>query len=125
MASINLYFAWCWITLGFVSGTLLGIFFYDAEWLGGYGSWRRRMLRLGHIAFIGTGLLNLAFVFTLRELDIHGDAQPTSALFLVGAATMPTICFLSAWKDGFRNLFFIPVISLIAASISLIVSGLL
>jgi hypothetical protein len=29
--------------------------------------------------------------------------------FIVGAATMPTVCFLSAWRKPFRHLFFVPV----------------
>ena len=38
---------------------------------------------------------------------------------------MPLVCFLSAWRDGFRYLFPIPVASLIGAGLSLIVQGLL
>jgi hypothetical protein len=120
---LNLWFGWLWIMVGLLSGTMMGLFFYDSNWLGGYSSWRRRMVRLGHISFLGTGLLNLAAAFT-------GAAQPDklwpawlSALFVLGALTMPTVCFLSAWRDGWRQLFFIPVASLLLAVLGMIVQG--
>ena len=32
--------------------------------MGGYGSFRRRLARLGHISFFGLGFLNLLLAFT-------------------------------------------------------------
>jgi hypothetical protein len=125
MSHVNLYLGWIWITAGFISGAIIGLFFYDRDWLGGYDSWRRRMVRLGHISFLGTGLLNLAFEFTLALREGASPPPLASWLFVTGAVTMPLVCFLSAWRDGFRRLFPIPVASLIGASLSLIVQGLL
>jgi hypothetical protein len=119
---VNLYFAWIWILLGLISGTAIGMFFYDRDWLGGYQSWRRRMLRLGHIAFLGTGLLNVAFVLTARHMEWHARVDVAAALFLLGAASMPTVCFLSAWRDSLRRLFFVPVLSLIGAVAAMLFS---
>ena len=42
----NLFLAWLWILLGFVTGMVLGLFFHHENWLGGYGSFKRRMYRL-------------------------------------------------------------------------------
>jgi hypothetical protein len=124
MSDVNLTFGWVWIVCGFASGAVLGLFFYDPDWLGGYGSWRRRMVRLGHISFIGTGLLNVAFALTLSLSE--SPAPPIAVwLFVVGAVTMPLVCFLSAWRDGLRHLFPIPVASLIGAGLSLIFQVLL
>ena len=125
MLDVNLWFGWIWITVGFVSGAAVGVYFYDPHWLGGYSSWRRRMVRLAHISFLGTGLLNLAFVFTVATRKGDSPAEVTSWLFLAGAITMPLVCFLAAWKVGFRHLFFIPVGCLIAATTTLIVLGVL
>jgi hypothetical protein len=124
MSQINLCLGWVWITAGFASGAIIGMFFYDRDWLGGYDSWRRRMVRLGHISFLGTGLLNLAFVFTLTLRAVQSPLPTASWLFVVGALTMPLVCFLSAWRDGFRYLFPIPVASLIGAGLSVVVQGL-
>jgi len=117
---INLWFGWIWITVGLISGTIVGIFFHDPNWLGGYASWRRRMVRLGHISFLGTGLLNLGFASTVANMPHVSPLRFTAWLFIAGAVTMPVVCFLSAWREPFRYLFVIPVASLIGASASLI-----
>jgi hypothetical protein len=113
---INLHAAWVGILLGFVAGAVTGIFFHGEAWLGGYGSWRRRMLRLAHISFFGIAFINLAFFFSVSFLGMKGATVLPSRLFVVGAATMPAICYLSAFKKSFRHLFFIPVLSLIAGA---------
>jgi hypothetical protein len=111
----NLYAAWIGILLGCLSGSILGLFFHRDHWLGGYGSWRRRMLRLGHISFFGLGFINLAYALTMKSLGMSGPSS-ASVLLLFGAAAMPAVCFLSAAREGFRRLFFIPVLSLLAAT---------
>jgi hypothetical protein len=116
----NLCFGWIWILIGLLSGAIIGVFFHDAEWLGGYSSWRRRLVRLGHISFLGTGLLNLAFAFTVALRPDISSSQLASWLFLMGAVAMPTVCFLSAWKELFRILFVIPVASLIGAGVMMV-----
>jgi len=113
MEIANLYAAWIGIFLGFVAGAVLGLFFHNAEWLGGYASWTRRMLRLGHISFFGLAFINLAFVLSVSYLRITDVSPVASVLLIVGAVTMPLVCFLSAFIKPFRHLFFIPVSSLI------------
>jgi hypothetical protein len=125
MASFHLHFAWVWILVGLVAGTLLGMFFHDEAWLGGYASWRRRMLRLGHVSFLGTGLLNFAFAISVDHVGLEAPPSLSAVLFVLGAVTMPLVCFLSAWRKGFRNLFFVPVLSLIVATGDLLFRGLL
>jgi hypothetical protein len=124
MVLINFCVGWLGILAGLAAGTLLGLFFHNEGWLEGYGSWQRRMLRLGHVALVGTGLLNLVFALSVDYLDLGSPPCLASVLFLVGAATMPAICFLSAWRQPFRHLFFIPVVSLVVASGDFIFHGL-
>jgi hypothetical protein len=111
----NLYAAWIGFLLGAIAGTIVGLFFHDENWLSGYNSWSRRMVRLGHIAFFGIGFLNLSFVLSVRALNIDSGIILPSCLFVIGAVMMPLICYLSAWRKGFRHLFFIPASSLMAA----------
>ncbi len=116
MPIYNLYFAWCWILIGLLTGTVQGLFFHHETWLGGYGSWERRMTRLGHVAFFGTGVLNLCFAATVILLDLEWTLLwLISSLLILGAVTMSGTCYLSAWHKPLRHLFFIPVLSLIAA----------
>jgi hypothetical protein len=124
MHDTNFHAAWLWILAGLLTGTAIGLFFHDPDWMGGYASWRRRMMRLGHISFFGTGFLNLAFVLSAEHLHLSKPPPVASAGFLLGAISMPLICFLSAWRPLFRRLFFIPVASLIVATCDFLVQGL-
>src|SRR5579862_3583437 len=93
----NLFLAWLWILLGFVTGMGLGLFFHHENWLGGYASFKRRMYRLGHISFFGLGAVNLLFWLTLQNISrpelLVGVA---SWAFIVGAVTMPVCCVIMA-----------------------------
>lgn len=114
MAIVNLYAAWLSMLLGAVAGALQGLYFRNEEWLGGYGSWPRRMMRLGHVSFFGLGLLNLSFALTAKTLGLGEGVALPSALLLVGLVTMPLVCYLSAVRDVLRHLFFVPVLSVLA-----------
>lgn len=116
MMHTNVLFAWCWILCGLISGAGIGLCFHREEWLGGYHSWRRRLVRLGHISFLGTGLLNLGFGLCVVVFQVSPQPRVASAAFIVGAVTMPLVCFLSAWDERLRHLFVVPVASLLLAT---------
>lgn len=104
---------------GVLSGSLIGLFFHRQDWLGGYGSFRRRMVRLGHISFFGLGFINLMFVFSVMLVPILAPYLEVASLsLLLGAVTMPLCCFLSAWQEKFRHLFPIPVMSVLVGIVS-------
>ena len=103
---INITAAWIGFALGCVSGAIPGLFFHKQDWLGGYTSWPRRLIRLAHISFFGIGLLNLGMGLTGQMLGVESSAA--SVLMIVGAVAMPTVCYASAFKPLFRHLFFIP-----------------
>ncbi len=124
LETITLFAAWLGILLGFGVGAVLGIFFHREDWLGGYSSWPRRMLRLGHISLFGIALMNLAFVFTVKSLNLQNIFFP-STLFVIAAITMPLCCFFSAFKPVARHFFFIPVSALILGSVWVIYWGFL
>ncbi len=111
--TLNLMAAWIGFLLGAVSGAIPGLFFHKQDWLGGYNSWPRRLIRLGHISFFGIGFLNMAYAITAY---ITATASPVaSALFLVAAVFMPLLCYLSAFWPRFRHFFFIPAGSVLLA----------
>lgn len=107
---------WIGICVGCFAGAVQGLFFHGENWLGGYNSWARRMLRLGHISLVGLGLLNLAFALSMTALGITVGTLWPWRLLLAGAVSMPLLCYLSAFKSDFRHLFFIPALSVIAAA---------
>src|SRR6266496_6664073 len=112
----NLVVAWLWILLGFVTGMLLGLFFHREGWLGGYGSFKRRMYRLAHISFFGLGAVNLFFWLTAR---IYFGTLPATASWalVVGAMTMPLCSVLLAHFPKLHLIFAVPVLSLIAGGV--------
>ena len=124
MIALNLWAAWIGILAGMVSGAAFGIFFHDESWLGGYDSWPRRLMRLGHISFFGVAFLNLAFAVTLRLTGDVSGARAASWLLIAGAVLMPTVCGLAAWRKPLRHLFFLPVLSLLGAAVAMIHGGL-
>lgn len=109
---VNLHLGWLSILAGFVAGAVPGLFFWREDWLGGYGSWRRRMMRLAHISFFGLGFVNLAFALTTLQLGLATTAGPlrwASGLLVAGNAAMPATCYLAAWRLPLRHLFVLPV----------------
>ena len=120
MAEVHLAATWIGVLAGMLAGAALGLFFHGEGWLGGYGSWRRRLLRLGHVSLFGIALLNLAFALPARAGGWAAAPPPgsgaASALWVAGAVLMPTVCALAAWRKPLRHLFVLPVGSLVGAA---------
>jgi hypothetical protein len=110
----NETFGWLWILAGTVSGLLLGMRFQREDWMGGYGSLRRRLVRLGHISFFGLGILNILFALGSARVRLPPTWLGTASCSLIlGGVTMPLCCALMAWRPGFRPAFAVPVLSLV------------
>ena len=115
---INLLLAWLWIVLGFVSGMVLGMFFRGENWLGGYGSFKRRMYRLSHISFFGLGTVNLLFWLTVHSLLPAGQGVVIASwAFIIGALAMPVCCVVIASFPKAHLVFSVPVVSLIVGGV--------
>jgi hypothetical protein len=115
-------FGWWLILSGFVTGAILGIWFHKSEFLGGYASFRRRLLRLGHVAQAALGIINIVWASFVGSAG--GTALSAASWgLLIGGVTMPLVCFLTAWREGFRHLFFIPVLSLGTAVLLTAIQG--
>jgi len=112
METFNLLAAWIGIFCGFIAGALEGLFFYREDWRGGYAAWRRRLTRLAHISFFGIGFINLGYALSIRTFALPATFW-SSRLLVMGAISMPLVCYLAAWKQPIRHLFFIPVVSLV------------
>jgi len=122
MGMLNLTLGWLLISVGFATGLLLGLGFHKAGFLGGYDSLRRRMVRLGHIACVMLGVLNILYFLTGQHAELSDfERAGVTWTFVVGAVAMPLVCWLTAWRTPFRHLFFIPVASLLYAGITLTV----
>lgn len=110
----HLLTGWLSMIAGALSGAAIGLFFHREDWLGGYGSFRRRMLRLGHIAFFGLGILNVLFALSINARPLASHLALASTGFWLAALTMPACCFLTAWRASLRHVFPVPVMALTA-----------
>lgn len=111
---LNEAFGWSWIVLGFLAGGLLGTGFERDGFLGGYDSLRRRLLRLGHIAMIALGVLNILFVISLERWGFGGVwVDLASWSLMAGALLMPSCCALTACVPRAKPFFALPIVTLV------------
>ena len=108
-AELNILAAWLGIVAGVVAGVPQGLFFHRDDWLGGYCSWRRRLMRLGHVSFFGIAFLNLAFAWTVNQPHWLPRSPLPGATLAAAQGLMPLVCYLAAWRPALRRLFFLPV----------------
>jgi hypothetical protein len=112
---LNWYAGWSLILCAFVTGAAIGLFFHEEKFLGGYNSFRRRVLRLGHIALAALGLMNVLYSLSPWPPPAAWRSGAASICFVAGGVLMPLVCFLTSWKQFFRHLFFLPVTALVLA----------
>ena len=117
MPIANHFAAWAGILLGSFTGAVQGLCFHREDWLGGYASWPRRMLRLGHISFFGIGFINLAFAISVPALGFDQTPVWPSRLFILALALMPSVCYASAFWKPARHLFFVPVLCVVLGAV--------
>lgn len=122
---LHVVVGWSAMLLGALTGAFIGLYFHRDDWAGGYDSFRRRMLRLCHIAFFGLGILNLLFGLTVRITTLpETGIFIASTGFILAVVTMPLCCLLAAWRKPFRHLFPIPVLGVLAGVLPVVFGGL-
>jgi hypothetical protein len=120
---LNWWCGWAMLLGAFVTGAALGLFFRRDDFWGGYASFRRRIVRLGHIALAALGMLNVIYAICPWPQPGTMPARVASIGFVIGGASMPAVCFLTGWKPLFRHLFFVPVLALIIAVLAVLLGG--
>lgn len=121
----NEAFGWAWVAVGLTAGAWLGMHFQKPDFLGGYQSYPRRLVRLGHIACVALGLTNVLFAHSAARwtagaaIADGGPPRITLAawLLMIGAVTMPLCCVLTAWRPALKPAFAVPVATLLTAVI--------
>src|SRR3954469_23392018 len=110
----NWFAGWGMILAAFVTGGGIGLFFHREQFWGGYASFRRRIVRLGHIALAALGMINLLYAMSPWPAVETVYGVWAGRFWIVGGLSMPVVCFLCGWRERFRHLFFIPVTALSA-----------
>ena len=110
---LGLISIWFAVICGILQGAVLGLFFHQADWLGGYAGWRRRLLRLGHIAWFGIALLHGLALLSLQSFDLSIPLL-LPICGIVANLGMPLVCLLAAWRQPWRHAFVLPVVATLA-----------
>ena len=98
----NRWIGWTCMAAGVGTGLVLGLWSFDGpvsvpEWIGEYGSTARRLIRLGHIAFIGLAILNILLSRELSRLHLSAVAKRTTAILMnIGNVFLPLTLFAAA-----------------------------
>lgn len=113
----NIVFGWTWMNLGFITGLLMGL---KAEqfgltvkegptWMDGYSSVPRRLIRLGHVAFLMLPLLNIVYGQFLDGANLPLPWKQTGSYAMIfGAIGVPILCMTAAFFRPLKLLLGIP-----------------
>lgn len=114
---MSVVIGWCLISIGFLTGGIFGLLAQNENWLGGYASRPRRLVRLGHIALVALGALNVVWPLTTTAAKSTSLTPVISTAFMTGGLLMGPVCFLTAfWWPG-RVAFLIPSTALILGAL--------
>ena len=121
----NELFGWISVLGGLVMGLVMGIKFQREEWLGGYGAFPRRMVRLAHVALVALGMINIQFAQSAARLHLGPQVESVASLaFIAAAVLMPACCLLLAARRKHFEIFAAPIVCL-ATGLILTVGGLI
>jgi hypothetical protein len=93
---------WVSACVGIASGLVMGLWSFDGpfpvpSWLGEYDQTSRRLARLGHIAFLGLGILNILVARELCRLTLGRTVRRTASLAMnFGNIFLPLTLFAAA-----------------------------
>ena len=119
----NIAVAWCSIAVGALTGLLLSLWSFDGpvplpSAIGEYDDLSRRLLRLGHIAFFGLGILNILLA---KHLSSAGYDPGRKKLALVamnlGNLFLPLTLIVAAFVHPMKYLASLPAMAVTIAVI--------
>jgi len=119
---------WVSLAVGVGVGLIMGMWSFDGPvktpgWLGEYGDTPRRLARLGHIAFIGLGMLNVLVARELPNLALGLRGRRMAAGFMnFGNIFLPLTLFAAAFFHPAKYATAFPAISVFIA-LTLVAKG--
>ena len=95
----NRVVGWTTTALGVGTGLVLGLWSFDGPlevpgWIGAYGETSRRLVRLGHIALIGLGILDILLARELARTALGARAKRVASVSMIlGNVFLPLTLF--------------------------------
>jgi len=118
---MNRTIGWWSLVAGVATGLVMGLWSFDGPlgvpaWLGEYGDTSRRLARLGHIAFVGLGMINILLARELpRSALAAGQRRVAAAAMNLGNLLLPTLLLVSAAYPPAKYAMAIPASAVFAA----------
>jgi hypothetical protein len=109
------------MAVGIGTGLVMGMWSFDGpmpvpEWLGAYGDVSRRLARLGHIAFLGLGIIDVLLARELPRLALSAAMRRTASVAMIlGNALLPPALFAAAACRPCKYLLPVPAIAVFVA----------
>jgi hypothetical protein len=104
---MNRTIGWFSLVVGIATGLVMGLWSFDGPmatpaWLGEYADTSRRLARLGHIAFIGLGLINILLAHELSHSALGTRARRIASRHMnFGNVVLPITLFAAAaWRPA-------------------------
>jgi len=104
---MNRTVGWFSLAVGVATGLVMGLWAFDGPvnppaWLGEYGDTARRLARLGHIAFVGLGLINILLAHELAGSALSERAKRIASRQMnFGNIALPITLFVAAaWRPA-------------------------
>lgn len=118
---MNLAVGWGSMAVGALTGLILGLWSFGGpvpvpDWLGDYDTLPRRLMRLGHVAFFGLGILNILLAFhlgRLRSKDRLARIGLTAMIF--GNIFLPLTLICAAFFEPLKYLMSLPATAVTVA----------
>jgi hypothetical protein len=113
---------WVSVAVGAGTGLTLGLWSFDGPiavpaWIGEYGDTSRRMVRLGHIAFFGLGILNILLARELPRLSDRARLIASPAMNF-GNVFLPLTLFAAAAYPPLKYLMPFPALAVFLALVA-------
>lgn len=115
--------------LGLPAGLALGLLLAlvaraEGGW-GGYGSFRRRAARLGHVAAVMLPVIGGAYATWLGGRTVRPAALAIAVpLWIVGGPLLSIALFVTAWRPALRLALVAPALALTTGSVFFACAGL-
>jgi hypothetical protein len=99
---MNRTVGWISLVVGIATGLVMGLWSFDGPvavpaWLGEYAETPRRLARLGHIAFVGLGILNLLLAHELPRSALGSTGKGVASIAMnTGNILLPLTLFAAA-----------------------------
>ena len=118
--AINRLIGWSSMVVGVGTGLVMGLWSFDGpattpEWLGEYNDTSRRLARLGHIAFLGLGILNVLLATELGRVKRGMWGQTAAAAMNFGNVFLPLTLWGAAVYHPLKYIMPLPAIAVFLA----------